>query len=133
MSRTERLEGKIGKSRYTLELVGDEIVEAVRYFDQPKTEKPVKVSVTDALSAFRIPPNAQLIRIEPEELAPDSEIAAYWFTRNAYSEIRRPVFFYHHETMLLCVFPPPRTDETKIIIGVSTDEEVNGESDAEQS
>ncbi len=122
MNRTITLEGRADKARYTLELASDEQIEWARYIDPPQPKTVVTLSVTDALSAFRVKPNTQLIRMgEPNELAPDSEIAAFWFTRNGYTEFRTPVFYYHEPTMQMVVFPPPQSDDTKIAVRIVTD------------
>jgi hypothetical protein len=119
MNRTVKLDGKANKARYTLELIGDEQIEVARYIDPPLPQSPVALSVTDALAAFRVKHNSKLYRLsEPDDFAPDTEIAAYWYTRSGYDEWRFPVLYYHKATMQLIVFPPPQNDNTKILVQI---------------
>lgn len=115
------LEGKCDKTRYYLGL-GVQKIHSVAYRDLslPKNGRrdiPVR-------RAYYVPPDAKLLPVTNpfDELVPDTEVAAYWYTRAVYENLRKPVYYFYPQTNLLIVFPPPPNDGDRIIIKVAQDD-----------
>lgn len=120
MNRTVKFEGKCDVTRFPLELAEGEEIYLVKYRDMSLPKQGGTFSVTNALSTYKVPPNAQLIQIGiPEAMTPDSVIAAFWFTRAQYADTRKPVFYYYKPEKTLVVFPPVWSDGDLIVVGIT--------------
>lgn len=106
------LNGKCDRTRYPLVFTPNLKIQSVSYRDQTL---PRATKHTDTI--FPVPENAQLNPIiDPPDLKPDSEIAAYWFVRACYESFHRPAYYYFPITQTLIVFPPVVNDGDKVLV-----------------
>lgn len=103
------LTGKCDKTRYEIDTNGKSI-KSVSY----KETAVRRVLVKDRILVM---PNSVLLKLDsPPDLVPDTEIAAFWYTRTGYEFIKKPVWYFFEPTSKLIVFPPPLSDGDSVII-----------------
>lgn len=125
MNRTIVLDGKCDKTFFPLDLADNEEPYIVKYRDLTVPRPYGTISVTNALSSYRVQPNAQLFQVnEPNNLIPDSLSAAFWFTKSVYADTRRPVWYYFRPAKTIVCFPPVTSDGDRVIVGVETIPEI---------
>lgn len=107
-----QLDGKCDQTRYPVALTDTQVIAAVEYRDQELPRRRIS-------GGYIVPKNSSFTLVgNPPDLIPDSEIAAFWYTRACYEQKRLPMFYYFKPAQRLIVFPPVANSGDKIIVTI---------------